>query len=274
MDILDYLDAATRYIASAQEAKDVRDELYDHYLRAVQTHLAAGRSFDEAMALALENLGPADLIQAVGSRRRSVRDTLAIIFLACGWLSAVLIFQYPAVFPFPIVLSLAAVFLQTQKRLSAILPRHSILIAIGVIDGLVVGTYPLWSAGSYSYWPGVASSPVTMGVILIFMVGTPLYCLARMARNPGGEFVIAGLGSAVFALSAFLSTTLFWRLYPVTPSTNVDWYTGPSLAGITTGGTHWLWFALLWYLGSFAMAAVVREVRLHRILSATPTVTE
>lgn len=274
MDILDYLDAATRHVASSQEAKDVRDELYDHYLRAVEAHLAAGRSFDEARTLALEALGPADLIQSVGSRQRPMRDTLAILCLAGGWLSAVLSFVYPAVFPVPLGLSVAAVLLQPPKRLGAILRRHPLLIAVGIVDGLVVGTYPLWSAGPYSYWAGVATSPVTLGVIVILMLGTPLYLIWRMARHPGAEFVAAGLSSAIFALSAFLATALFWRLYPISPSPNVDWYTTPSLAGLTTEGTHLLWFMLLWYLGSFAVAAIVREVRLRRFLATAPIATE
>ncbi len=113
-----------------------------------------------------------------------------------------------------------------------------------------------------------------MAAILILMLGTPLYLIWRMAHNPGGEFVAAGLSSAIFALSALLSTALFWRLYPVSPSPNVDWYGTPSLAELTTEGTHLLWLVLLWYLGSFAVAAIVREVRLRRVLAVESIVTE
>lgn len=274
MDILDYLDAVTGHIASPQEAKDVRDELFDHYLRAVEAHVAGGRSFDEARSLALQALGPADLLQSVGSAPRPARDTLGVLLLAGGWLSAWLSFVYPVVFPLTAGLSVAAFLMQPRKRLSEILQRHPVLMALATVDGLVVGTYPLWSAGPYSYWAGVATSSVTTALVLLFMVGTPIYLIWRMARHPGGEFVTAGLGSAVFALTAFLATTIFWRLYPISPSPNVDWYTTPSLAGLTYEGTHLLWFALLWYLGSFAIAHVVRELRMRRVLADVPIVTE
>ena len=274
MDILDYLDAATGHIASAQEAKDVRDELYDHYLCAMEAHLADGRAFNEARALALEAMGPADVMQSVCSTRRSVRNTITIFLLAGAWLSALLSCVYPAVFPFPLGLSVAALLLQPRNRLGAILQRHPVLMTLATVDGLVVGTYPLWSAGPYSYWAALATSGWTTAVVVFLMLGTPLYLIWRLLRHPGGEFVTAGLGSAVFALSALLSTALFWRLYPISPSPTVDWYTTPSLAGLTTEGTHLLWFGLLWYLGSFAVAAIVREVRLRRVLAAAPIVTE
>lgn len=274
MDILDYLDAATRHIAAEEEAKDVRDELYDHYLRAVESHLASGRSFNEAQTLALEALGPAHLLQTVGSPSRSTRGTLAILFIAGAWLTGVLSLVYPAAFPVPIGLSVAAVFLDPPQQLGTILRRHRPLIAIGIVDGLVVGTYPLWSAGPYSYWGGVATSPVTLAVVLLLMVGTPLYLIWHLIRHAGGEFVTAGTGSAVFALSALLCTVLFWRLYPISPSPTVDWYTTPSLAGLTSEGTHLLWFALLWYLGSFVVAAIVRELRLGRNWASGPIVTD
>lgn len=274
MDILDYLDAATRHIPAATEAQDMRHELYDHYLRAVETHLADGRSFDEARARALEALGPADLIQSASTPPRTARATVTILLVAGAWLSAVLSYVYPWVFPVTGGLSLAALLLQPRARVMGVLQRHPILMVLGVVDGFVVGTYPLWGAGPYSYWAVVATFGGTLPVIGLLMLGTPLYLIWRLVRAPGGEFVTAGLSSAIFALSAFLATALFWRLYPVSPSPNVDWYTGPSLAGLTTGGTHVLWFALLWYLGSFVVAAIVREVRIRRVLDVRSLVTE
>lgn len=275
MDILDYLDSATRHLASAQEARDLRDELYDHYLRTVKAHLGDGRSFEEAETLALASLGPVALIPSVDSRGlRPMRNTLATLFLGGGWLAAWLSFLYPAVVLFTIGLSVAAALLQRPKRLGEILRRHPILVAIGIFDGIVVGTYPLWSSGSYSYWEGMATSAATFPAINILMLGTPLYLIWRMTRHPGREFVVAGLSSAIFSLSAFLCSALFWRLYPVSPSPNVDWYTTPSVAGLTTEGTHEFWFVLLWYLGSFALAAIIRLVRLRRLLESAPIVTE
>ncbi len=274
MDILDYLDAATARVASAQDARDMRDELYNHYLCAMEAHLADGHAFEEARALALKALGPADLIQSIGPARRSFRDTTAIMLLAGSWLSALLSCVYPAIFPIPLGLSVAAFLLQPRKRLAAILQRHPILMALATVDGLVVGTYPLWSAGSYSDWATIATSGWTMAVVVFLMLSTPLYLIWCLVRHPGGEYLTAELSSAVFALSGLLSTVLFWRLYPISPSPNVDWYTTPSLGGLTIKGTHLLWFGVLWYLGSFALVAVIREVRSRRVVAAEPIVAE
>ena len=264
MDILDYLETATRPIASPQEARDVRDELYDHYLRLVEAHLAAGETFDEACALALQALGPAHSIQPLGSPARS-SGPITTLLLVGAWLAAAFSFAHPIVFLFTLGLSGAALFRQLHtEQIGALLRRHPALIALATLDGLVVGTYPLWSAGPFSYWAGVATSGWTMGAVLVLMLATPLYLVWCMVRHPGGAFVTAGISSAVFALTGFLSTVILWRLYPVSPSANVDWYTSLNLAGLTTDGTHLLWFAVLWYLGSFAMAALARGVHRQR----------
>ena len=127
--------------------------------------------------------------------------------------------------------------------------------------------------GAYSYWAGVATSPLTASV-LVLMVGTPIYLTWHMARYPARAFVVAGMGSAVFALTAMISLAVFWRLYPVKPSPNVDRYASPSSAGFGHMVADPLMFALLWYVASFAMAAMVRAVRLGRVVAKAPVVPE
>ncbi len=100
MDILDYLETATRPITSPQEARDVRDELYDHYLRLVEAHLGAGETFDEACALALKALGPAHSIQPLESPARS-SDPITTLLLVGAWLAAAFSFAHPIVFSSP-----------------------------------------------------------------------------------------------------------------------------------------------------------------------------
>ena len=272
MDIRDYLDEATRHVGSPQRAKEIRDELYDHYLRAVEDHLTEGRSFDEARALAVEALGPPDLMQAVGAARTAPRDSLPVALAIAALLSALLSLARPMAFPLTVGLSVAALLMQPGQKMSEV-RRHPTVLALALLDGLVVGTYPLWAAGAYSYWQGLATSPF-IALVFVLRAGTPIYLLWHMVRRPAGAFVVAGAGSAVFALTALISLVVFWRLYPVRPSPNVDWYTSPSSAGFGHMVADPLTFVLLWYVAAFAMAAVVRVVGLGRLAAKAPPVLE
>ncbi|NMP23155.1 hypothetical protein [Sulfobacillus harzensis] len=278
MNILDYLDAATHAITPRHEAKNVRDELYDHYVRGVEARLAEGLPFDKAQAQALAALGPVELLQArMASPPHPVRNGVAIGLWITAWVAALLSFLQPVVFPVVVVLSIAGIIVKPNKRIRAGLRHHRLLIALAIGDGLVVGTYPLWAAGPYSYWSRVATSEWTTVAVFLLMLGTPIYVIWRMTRNPAEAFTNAGIGSGVFALATGLFTVGFWRLYPVGPSPNVDWYTttgvsvppDPAWTSMTML-THPLWFTLIWYLGSVVSAAIVRAVRTQPIVDSEP----
>ncbi len=252
MDILEYLDAATRHLTSPAEAKSVRDELYDHYLRALEAALADGHSFDDARRLALGALGPPPEIRPSAAAPRRV---LALSLLAGAIGGAILSLASLSWLPATAGLSAAALLLQPGHRLRAALRRSPALMALSLVDGLVAGTYPLWAAGPYSYWSGPATFWVTAAAIAL-MIATPLYLVIYMMRHRGEAFPSAALSPAAFALAALASMAAGWRLYPVRPSPSVAWYAPPGTAGFLHAIADPIRFTLLWFLAVCALGAM------------------
>lgn len=251
MDILEYLDAATRHLTLPAEAQSVRDELYDHYLRALEAELAAGHPFDDARRVALDALGPPPEIRpAVPDRRRTLAFWLWVgaagsAILALGslsWLAATA------------GLFTAALLLGSRQRLGAALRCAPALVALGLVDGLVAGTYPLWASGPYSYWSGPATFWLQLAAIVL-MIATPLYLLIHMVRHRGAAFPSAVLSPAAFALAALGSMAAGWRLYPVRPSPLVAWYAPPGTVGFLHVIADPIRFTLLWFLAVCALGA-------------------